>query len=580
MSGAGTVAPLAVVALGLLLVACDEDGPGDRVEASGAGGGSGGASGNGGEGGDAGGSGGHAGGTSPWPENVRVFGSCDPAEVLPTCQEEFSFSCERLDGVGYYVRRDCAAENRGCDFGTNRCVDVAGQTPCEEGCVPGERRCAPGSLVYFECVSGPVPGFPPEAAHCPGYVPIEACPSGTVCSGGACIDACVRHACDCPASLDPACAANGRTYWNACYRDCAGQAPGDACSLPSWSEVWRTSHFAFGIIPTGAGRYVSNAQPPAGQQTPAPGYEYVIEPLPIGPSSQARVEWEGPTGWVEGGQLLELPDGRVLSRTYDFDTYWSIPSGPGLELVASFPANDGFAAFAKSAVVVGDRVWIQLPGRLLYLELDDLTKLHAASAPHDLYEEDVEGGAAWGRLAGEPTPTLLTTGGDRLTLWSVDFETGRRSFRLRFPAEAENFAFGATAFDPSSGGFWTQAIRFDGVLNGVLRDYAIDGDCAVVRSEFERPQPAMFHGGLAAAGDVDGDGDQEVVWAAGSEAFVLDRDEGGWWTIAARIPTPLTAFYRPAVFDLDADGRREIWLFVSPNPGQPYGVVYRRDEAP
>lgn len=578
MSHQRAVGLLALVALGLLLVACDEDGPGGRGEASGGDGGVGGETGGelGGGGNDAGGRGGGGGfgGEGPrWAFNERVFGSCDPEMVPPVCQEHYSYSCEVRDEVGFYVRRDCDAEGRICDFATNRCELAANLTECEAYCERGSRRCHPGGASVFECLPGPIPGYPPEAAHCPGFVRVADCPVGATCQAGECVNSCIRSACGCPDTLAPACGASGKTYWNACYRACAGVEQGEACSLVEWEPIWTTPDWAAGFVPTGQGRFVTNTGP-NDATFPVWGAEYQISPLPLAADSVAEVVWVGRTGSVTARAPLRLPDGRFLAQTYDLDTYWSVVSPAGFELVAAFPANDGFVAESRATVVVGERVWISTPTRLLYLSLSDLSSVNAASAPYDVYDEDFEGAAAWGRLSGTPDPVLLTTGGFRFSIWDVDFERGVRVLRARFPNS--DFAIGAADFREDGRGLWTSGIRWDERgLAAVLADYEIVGDCATTRSTFANPHPSDFQGGTATKGDVDDDGVEELVWATGSEVFVLERDEGGWLTIGARLPTPSFGFYRPAVVDLDQDGQSEIWLFQNSGDVPEIGVAWR-----
>lgn len=340
-----------------------------------------------------------------------------------------------------------------------------------------------------------------------------------------------------------------------------------------WEPIWTTPEWAAGFIPTGPGRFVTNTGPNDGT-FPIQGAEYQVSPLPLAVNSTAELVWTGRTGYVTSIMPLALPDGRMLAQTFDVDTYWSVGSASGLEIVAAFPANDGFAAESRATVVVGERVWLSTPGRLLYLQLPELAAVHAASAPYDLYDEDLEGPAVWGRLPGEREPVLLTAGGTRFSLWDVDFERGVKAFRARFPNA--DWPIGAAGFSEAGRGIWTNGYRWDeSGFTAMLADHEVVGSCATIRSTFASPQSSHVHGGMATNGDVDGDGVEEVVWAAGNETFVFERDESGWLTIAARLPTPMEAFYRPAVVDLDQDGRPEIWLFQNPGDGPPVGVAWR-----
>ncbi len=485
---------------------------------------------------------------------VLELGTCDPASVLPRCVLSERSACELVDGTYRYVAEACSRrrdERTWCLGGT--CVTGLefGRGACE---VPS--RCSPDVQEVEVC------GLDGDGN--PTFTPGPRCVEGEACVDGACHPSCTVRPCECPAEAAPACATNGRVYWNACQLACAGQAPAEGCAS-AWTFVEAAGAPARmrDLVPIGSlGLVLVLADDRRPEKT-----EHELVAFELGSLLSEPVAVWSDSGAGVYGEAVELPAGDALLLTeYGGLAFFGWVSASGYAPIP-FPRVDQPIFSRPTGVADGDDAVIWLPGTISTANPARPDTLHYEAAwrlPTDLGREER---GTFGLLPGVSGPALLR--------WD---KRGRASLAelVREPTRLRPLWRDAVVGGDADVTWWRagERIGFAAAYNSVpatLVDAWWADGCVGLRPSMTAHAEAQASTAVA-SGDVDGDGIDELAWLSGSKIYVFGRDDGGWPVLRGVVEDVGARAYELRALDFDADGRSELWVtrIEEAGPGTAY----------
>ena len=552
---------------------------------------------------------------------IEIIGSCDPDGFQGYCDGTAwewmpysAYRCEEIEGEWRLLREDCVSRRLSCEGA--RCVeprpiDEAESCRREGTCVLGGVYCGDTGRGRVRC--GMVQGLD-DPYPCAKFAErLPPCGANAICLDGLCVPTCATARCDCPDTQELACGADRRTYWNDCFRDCAGVEPGAGCTLDEWREVWRPERAVVEMVPGRDGTVGLF-------RNPLDEWEYsftnrrelsIVRFRGEGERLVAEEVWAGGVSSSELPRWLRLPNGTVLVMAL----------GQGHELLAltaeraesivrlhGYPGPMyGFAYDALGALLHTPNGLFRVQGEPPYalrqeagysetiqpnpnLDVDEQPPFMTYESPmRSIDTLTLEDGAA---------SLHVSVDWQTASLWRIDAARPRRNLldKLTYPRGFANWVELWTAGGELQIAALTLELNTEvmGLNHRVYLD-AWDGSCSDrIGALLWTASSISFTGKTTRHADIFGDGDPELVWSAGDMNFVLGRGPNGVPFLRAVLPTDPgpdeggAQHLEVVPVDLDGDGADELFQAISATSGasrpfSPSGAAYklvRRGSAP
>ncbi len=480
------------------------------------------------------------------------------------------------NGAWVWEGENCTAQDLTCENDNPECIEVPEQFRyCAiDWCEPGELRCsreAHNRVASCQYKQEAICDRP----HWSTWYDFT-CASGEICREGACEPTCNTVACACPDNYAPSCAADGRIYWNPCYRACAGEAEGAGCEMDEVALVARTPTAMLGF---------AALEPPvvlSGDFDGEDGYghhrscTWVVQPDGDGFAfDQLDCDNQGlgrdievirtQDGWLTLGHLydgiLGYTDGRQVRR---LQTLMQVVSGNGEAMLE----HDG-------------TIYLAMSHRLATIR-------QAANGEVDVrYEQTFE------TIDDEEVPAHTTNigllgdrlayamgSGSRLDVFEIHTDPVRRSPLARLGIETASYGSTRiwTSSTESAISGYALTLRGSELLHRLTDDVWKDG-CFERRAHFTYVTEPMRQGRDLRTLRLAPDAEPALVWSTGPTTLILGRAPNGFLHIRAVIPSEGVETSDSVPIDLDGDGRDELAVLVymssDPLDRYPPGYIYR-----
>ncbi len=538
----------------------------------------------GGAGGDggAGGSGGTGGTPVGSRRYVVEFGSCNPELAKPLClptTDRFPdvYRCVERDGAWVWEGENCTAQDLTCENDNPECIRPP-EDPrycAQDWCVPGEQRCATeahnkvGKCKYIERdVMCDTPRWDIPYAF--------TCDEGEVCREGACEPTCNTVACACPDTYAPSCAADGRIYWNPCYRACAGELEGVGCEMDEALLVARTPTAMLGFAALDPPVVLSgdfDGEDGYGHHRSctwavgSDGDGFAFDQLDCDDQGLGRdIEVvRTQDGWLTLGHLydgiLGYTDGRQVRR---LQTLMQVVSGNG-EAMFEHDATIYLAMSHRLATIQpGANGDVDIRYEQTYETIDD---------------EEVPGHTTNIGLLGDRLAYAMGSG-SRLDVFEILDDPVRRSPLARLGIETASYAFTRiwTSGTDSAVTGYALTLRGGELMHRLTDDVWRDG-CFERRAHWTFVTEDLRQGWDVRPIRLSPDAAPGLVWSTGPTTFILGRAPNGFLHVRAAISIEGAESADAVPIDLDGDGLDELAVLVymssDPLERQPPGPIYR-----
>ena len=514
---------------------------------------------------------------------IVEFGSCNPELAKPLClptTDRFPdvYRCVERDGAWVWEGENCTAQDLTCENDNPECIRPP-EDPrycAQDWCVPGEQRCATeahdkvGRCKYIERdVMCDTPRWDIPYAF--------TCDEGQVCREGACEPTCNSVACACSDDYAPSCAADGRIYWNPCYRACAGEAEGVDCEMDEAVLVGRTPEAMMGLVALQHPVVLSgNYEGANGLDGLHESCTWAVQPEGEGFAfEELDCDLQGvgrdlevvrtADGWLTLGHymdgLLGFTDGRQVRR---------------LQTLMQVVAGNGEAMFEHDGTI-----YLAMSHRLATIQpgANGDVDIRYEQTFETIDDEEVPAHTTNIGLLGDRLAYAMGSG-SRLDVFEIHTDPVRRSPLARLGIETASYGSTRiwTSGTESAISGYALTLRGSELLHRLTDDVWKDG-CFERRAHFTYVTEPMRQGRDLRTLRLAPDAEPALVWSTGPTTLILGRAPNGFLHIRAVIPSEGVETSDSVPIDLAGDGRDELAVLVymssDPLDRYPPGYTYR-----